>query len=63
MSDTGKADLTNTMIELVDNFAPLLDAADGMRADMKRRGWSPTASEQAALTWLLSMMASIGRHS
>ena len=63
MTDTSKADIAASMLELVDNFAPLLDAADGMRNDMERRGWSPTASEQASLTWLLSMMASIGRHS
>lgn len=33
-------------------MAPMLDAADGMRADLERRGWSPTMAEQLAGTWL-----------
>jgi hypothetical protein len=46
-------DLSNSLLELGEVFQPILDYADGMKADMERRGWSPTASEQAALSWLL----------
>lgn len=51
--DQTRADFSNALIQLLDNTSPLLDAADGMRADMERRGWSPTAAEQASLSWLL----------
>lgn len=45
------------LVEVVSNFAPLLDAADGMKADMERRGWSPTMAEQIAGQWLAHMLA------
>ena len=46
-------DLSNALLGVSEVFQPILDYADGMKADMERRGWSPTASEQAALAWLL----------
>lgn len=48
-----RTDLSNMLLELGEVFAPILDYADGMKADLERRGWSPTASEQAAATWLV----------
>jgi hypothetical protein len=46
-------DLSNTLLALSEVFQPILDYADGMKADLERRGWSPTAAEQASLAWLL----------
>lgn len=49
------ADTTQTakaMVALAEQTAPLYDAADGVKADLQRRGWSPTAAEQVAMTWL-----------
>lgn len=34
---------------------PMFDASDGVRAELERRGWSPTAAETAALENLLGM--------
>lgn len=42
-----------------EQMAPLFDAADGVRADMEKRGWSPTAAEQVGLTWLMTAMSGI----
>jgi hypothetical protein len=49
-------DASNQRNELV---APILDAADGMKADMERRGWSPTAAETVALQWLIGAMGAV----
>lgn len=49
-----KADLTNSLLELLDGLSPLLDAAEGLKADLERRGWSPTAAEAVALEWLMN---------
>lgn len=51
--------LTNSMLELSENMTPIFDAADGVKAEMERRGWSPTASEQVALTWLMGALAKV----
>lgn len=55
-NDKTRHDLANGLMELFDTFGPMLDAAEGHRADMERRGWSPTAAEQAALTMYLGML-------
>lgn len=49
-----KADLANSLIELLDSLSPILDAAEGLKADLERRGWSPTAAEAVALEWLMN---------
>lgn len=50
-------ELSNALLIMAEQTAPIFDAADGMRADLEKRGWSPTAAEQVALTWLVSAMA------
>lgn len=45
--------------DAIEAMQPLLDAADGMRADLERRGWSPTAAEQIAQSWLMGALASM----
>jgi hypothetical protein len=47
-----RADLANLMLVMRANLTPAFDAADGMRADLEKRGWSPTAAEGMAMTWL-----------
>lgn len=53
-----REELSNQLLAATEQMAPLFDAADGMKADMEKRGWSPTAAEQVALTWLVSSMQS-----
>ena len=48
-----KTALSNSLLELLDNLSPLMDAAEGLKKDLERRGWSPTAAETVALEWLL----------
>lgn len=52
-SDAQKTELANTLLALGEMFTPIIDYADGMKADLERRGWSPTAAEHASLTWLV----------
>lgn len=46
------SDLAAALLKGLSEMAPIFDAADGMRADLERRGWSPTAAEVVALEWL-----------
>ena len=61
MSDKVQTDLAAALMEGLQCMSPILDAADGMKADLERRGWSPTAAESAALSWLMGAMASVWR--
>ncbi|RMB85607.1 hypothetical protein [Streptomyces shenzhenensis] len=54
--DKRRHELTNGLLAMREQLAPVFDTADGMRADMEKRGWSPTAAEQVALAWLLGAM-------
>jgi hypothetical protein len=40
-------------------LAPLFDAADGMRADLLARGWTPQIAEHLAGQWLAAMLAKV----
>jgi uncharacterized protein involved in copper resistance len=54
-----RQELANSMMEYSENIAPLFDAADGMKADLERRGWSPTMAEGLAATWLQGALTHI----
>ena len=55
MSD--QPDLVTALLAVNETMGPVFDAADGIKANLERRGWSPTAAEQVALAWLLGAMA------
>ena len=61
--DTARArhELSTLLLAATEEMTPIFDAADGMRADMENRGWSPTAAEAVALVWLQGMMAKMTR--
>lgn len=40
------------MLQGMEAMAPVFDFADGMRANLERRGWSPTMAEAIAGQWL-----------
>jgi hypothetical protein len=44
--------LANGMLLIRESLTPAFDAADGMRADLIARGWSPGAAELLTMTWL-----------
>lgn len=50
--------LSNALLMMSEQMTPIFDAADGVKTDMEKRGWSPTAAEQVALAWLMSAMNS-----
>lgn len=52
MTDQERDAMAAALMGLGEMFQPIIDYADGMKADMERRGWSPTAAETASLTWL-----------
>lgn len=51
--------LLTSLMGVTEQLAPIFDTAGGMRADLENRGWSPTAAEQIALTWLMGAMGAI----
>lgn len=50
-------DMSKMLLQMREQMGPIFDAADGMKADLEKRGWSPTASEQIALLWLSAAVA------
>lgn len=50
-------ELATALMEGTVAMAPMFDVADGIRADMEKRGWSPTAAETVALQWLLGSIS------
>ncbi|GGZ72970.1 hypothetical protein ACFOOM_01185 [Streptomyces echinoruber] len=56
--DRARHEISNALLAMTDLITPIFDKADGMRADLERRGWSPTAAEQVALVWLLNAVNS-----
>lgn len=49
-------ELAKELLELQANMAAVLDAVSGHRAAMEERGFSPTAAEQAAVTFHAMLM-------
>jgi hypothetical protein len=54
-----KAQVSLAMLTVVGALQPVYDTADGMRRDLESRGWSPTMAEQAAGTWLCTILATL----
>lgn len=48
--------LAAEMLQAQETLAPIYDAADGVKADMISRGWSPQNAEAAALSWLQGVL-------
>ncbi|MFE7399585.1 hypothetical protein [Streptomyces sp. NPDC057557] len=49
-----------SLMENAELLAPLFDAADGMKADLLARGWSPAIVDYLAGAWLSAMLAKAG---
>ena len=58
MSDEIMAN-TNLWIDAVEELKQAFDAADGLKADLARRGYSETAQETLATEFLLSVFRGI----
>lgn len=54
-----KAQITAALLDIVGAMEPIYDAADGMRRDLERRGWSPAMAEQCAGVWLMTTLQAI----
>lgn len=52
--------LAALMMDMVTVLEPVYDTADGMKAALEARGWSPTAAEAAALAWLMAALTTVG---
>jgi hypothetical protein len=50
-AEAAVADMRNGLFELRESLAPVFDAADGMRADLRARGWSEANAEIITVTW------------
>ncbi|MGW2932937.1 ribbon-helix-helix domain-containing protein [Streptomyces sp. NPDC001156] len=49
------------LMEAREQFGLLLDAVDGVRADMEKRGWSSETAQGVAMVWFLSAMGLNGQ--
>lgn len=58
-SEKVKNDLSNALLTSLDGVSPIFDAADGMKVDLERRGWSPTVAEALAAQWLAGVMGKV----
>lgn len=47
------------LLDGIEALTPIFEAAEGMKADLERRGWSPTVAESVAHQWLLNVMQRI----
>lgn len=54
MNDAVKIQLA--LLQGVENMAPVFDAAEGMKSDLERRGWSPTVAESIAHQWVIRVI-------
>ena len=45
------------MADVMEGFGPVWDAADGVRADLVRRGWSQAIAESLAASWVQGAIA------
>jgi hypothetical protein len=57
--DEQRAALATVLMDGLSLLAPLFDAADGMRADLLARGWTPQIAEYLAGQWLAAMLATV----
>lgn len=54
--DHARHALAAKLIQAQETIAPVYDAAEGVKADMIARGWSPPKAEAAALCWLQAVL-------
>ena len=59
-ADRMRNELANAMLQMTEMLTPIFDTADGMRADLLARGWSPTAAEASAAAWLTGALHALG---
>lgn len=55
--DNARHEFQNMCLTMREQMMPVFDTADGIRADMLGRGYSPTAAEQTAVLWLHGAMS------
>lgn len=49
--ETAVDEMRQGLFDLREALAPVFDAADGMRADLRARGWSEANAEIITVTW------------
>lgn len=54
---SGPHQMRLALIAILPELAPLYEFAEGQRAELERRGWSPTAAESAASVILTALLS------
>lgn len=54
-------EFAHALFEGIEALQPVFDTAGGIKADMERRGWSPTVAEMIAHQWLANMLDQMWR--
>lgn len=57
--DKASDELRVGLLAMTESLAPLYEAAEGQRAELERRGWSPSAAETVALRILDGMLTAL----
>lgn len=55
-----RKELALNLIQMKENMEPLYEAAEGTRADLVKRGWSPPMAERIAGEWLIRFIGMMG---
>jgi hypothetical protein len=55
-----RKELALNLIQMKENLEPLYEAAEGTRADLIKRGWSPPVAERIAAEWLIKFIQAMG---
>ena len=55
-TDEAALAVANGMADWAESIRPIYDAADGIKAEMARRGYSETAQEEAATEFIVSLI-------
>lgn len=58
--DEQRESLSMLLMSQMEQLQPLFDVADGMRADLRARGWSTDIVEYLAGAWLAALLSKVG---
>ena len=51
-------DITNLILDFMENMQPIFEAGTGLKNKLESEGWSPAVAEQIAATLVNEMIAS-----
>lgn len=59
MLDPMRQQIVHACLQTRDLITPILESAEGVKADMVARGWTPANAEAVAVAYVQSMLKSV----